>query len=237
MADWVDVSGPPGTGKSTICYHLWADKSVGWDGYLPPAHWKQFSDEMTSLCHIVKDHGTLEAVLRMNERSSKKMATVSRMQSDRPYVQNGFMQRILGFGWRLAAMNRDINLIRRACWLMPVSIGVVFLEASYDTLILRNKDRELIPETVHENRGFQVGPMMKAIPIAKEVMAERGVPFVEISTEQSIEDSRAQIVEFSNRSPWNECIPSPYGNRTMTTPPAFWRLSARERNEMGGVID
>jgi hypothetical protein len=46
---WVDVFGPPGAGKSTICDPLWGHREIGWDFKLPPAAWQPFLDEVTSL--------------------------------------------------------------------------------------------------------------------------------------------------------------------------------------------
>ena len=195
---WLDVAGPPGCGKSTLCYPIWGDKSVGWDGRNPPAYWRHFIDELTNLMVLVQDHPSIEAVLRMNDRSAKKMATVERMQRDDVFIQTGLVQRILGFGWRLVDLDRDVNLIRRALWLMPVSVGVVFLTADLETILKRNKDRENDPATAHENRSYQVPLMLPAIEVAKEVLRERGVPVLELDVQnQSIDDARQQLVAFA----------------------------------------
>ena len=211
--NWVDVAGPPGCGKSTICYPVWGDKSVGWDGKLPPAYWKPFLDEITSLMQLVQDHPSIEAVLRMNDRSIKKMATVERMHDEQRYIlsldetvhafiQTGLVQRILGFGWRLHEMGRDINLIRTALWRMPVSVGVAFLEADLQTLLDRNREREKNPQTRHENRSHQVPHMLAVIPLAKEVLQHRGIPWISIDVQtQSVEAARAQLLAFADQAP------------------------------------
>jgi hypothetical protein len=194
---WVDVAGCPGSGKSTICYPIWGDKSVTWDGKRPPPYWKPFLEEIQNLCHLVQDHPSIEAVLRMNDRSIKKMATVERMDDGRTFVQAGLVQRILGFGWRLHEMRRDINLIRTALWRMPVSVGVAFLDADLETLLERNRAREKDPRTAHENRSHQVPHMLACIPLVKEVLRARGVPVVEIDVQhQSVESARAQLLNF-----------------------------------------
>lgn len=127
------------------------------------------------------------------------MATVHRMQDERVFIQTGWMQRILGFGWRLHQMERDLHLIRPALELMPVSAGVAFLDADLETLLQRNCDREKVPETAHENRGFQVPHMLACIPLAKKVMRERGVPVIEIDVQnQTVETARNQLVEFAH---------------------------------------
>lgn len=221
---FLDVAGPPGCGKSTLCYPIWADKSVGWDGKLPPAHWRNFLDEVTNLMVLVQNHPSIEAVIRMNVRSAKKMATVERMQRDDVFIQTGLVQRILGFGWRLVDLKRDVNLIRRALWLMPVSVGAAFLTADLETILKRNRDRELKPETAHENRSYQVPLMLPAIEVAKDVLRQRGVPVIEINVEQPIDDARKELVEFANQGAC-QAAQNGLGGEVplLQTPPQWWR--------------
>jgi hypothetical protein len=238
---WLDVAGPPGCGKSTLCYPVWGDKSVGWDGKLPQAYWKPYLDETTVLMRLVMDHPSIEAVIRMNDRSAKKMSTVERMdpsivaagqtpditrgkvESNSTFIHTGLVQRILGFGWRLKHMNRDVNLIRRALWLMPVSVGVAFLEASDVTIEARNKARESVKETAHENRAFQVPLMREAIGIAKDVLRERGIPIIEIDVEQSIEAARAELLAFAAGASVAPQV-GPSGEMALLqSPPQWWR--------------
>lgn len=200
--NFVDCSGVPGAGKSSLCYPLWSDRSVGWDGLLPPAHWQPFLDEITQLCRYVHDHPSFPAVTRMNTRSAKKMSTVYRMVDERVFIQTGWLQRITGFGWRLKDLGRDVNLIRPAVRLMPVSVGVAFLELDDATAFARNEARRLVPETAHEDRSYQVPLMRPAIEIAKEVLHERGVPVVSIDVQhQSVDAARAELVAFADHEP------------------------------------
>lgn len=195
---WIDACGAPGSGKSTLCYPLWSDKSVTWDGLPLPTEWQPFLKEVVKLFELVSDHPTYSAVLRMNDRTAKKMATVYRMEDERVFMQTAWMQRLLGFGWRLHQAGRDINMIRPALELMPASVGVAFLEADLETLLQRNRDREKVPATAHENRSAQVPHMLACMPLAKQVMRERGVPVIEIDVQhQSIDDARAELVAFS----------------------------------------
>ena len=222
---WTDVCGPPGAGKSSLCYPVWKDKSVGWDGKLPPAYWRQFLDEITNLCHLVQDHPSFTAVVRMNQRSARKMATVERMDDARCFVQTGLVQRVLGFGWRLQDLGRDINLIRRALWLMPVSVGVAFLDADLETILERNLARENFQATAHENRSYQVPRMLPAIAVAKEVLRERGCAVCEIDVgRQSIEDARGQLVAFAAQEP-RDATALRSGSETplLSAPPPWWR--------------
>lgn len=231
-----DVAGPPGAGKSSLCYPIFGDKSVVWDGLPPPASWRLFLDEITTLCTLVKDHPSFQAVLRMNDRSAKKMATVARMSDKAPaswmlelapwcFVQTGFVQRVLGFGWRLQDMGQDINLIRRALWVMPVSVGVVFLEADLETILRRNRDREKNPATAHENRSAQVSLMLPSIALAKEVLRERGVPVLDIDVQhQPIDNARAELLAFAAQEP---CDVAKMGHSDQVaayaSPPPWWR--------------
>jgi hypothetical protein len=97
-------------------------------------------------------------------------------------------------------MGKDLRETKAYFELMPVSIGVAFLKASLTTIFERNEAREKVPATAHENRNFQVPLMIPAIEYAKEVLAARGVPMIEIDVEsQSIDDARARLVEFSRR--------------------------------------
>jgi hypothetical protein len=234
---WVDLCGPPGAGKSTIAYPLWGDKSVTWDGKLPPAYWKPFLDEITQLMRLVMDHPSLEAVIRMNDRSAKKMATVEWMNgrvawdgmpylndAEGTFIQTGLVQRILGFGWRLHHLNRDVNLIRRALWLMPVSVGVVFLEADLETIKARNRARRLDPKTAHEDRSFQVPHMLPAIAIAKEVLNERGVPVLTLDVQhQSIDAARKQLLDFAHGPTCDAAALRSGCEGTILSPPPWWR--------------
>ena len=211
--NWLDVAGPPGCGKSTLCYPIWGDKSVTWDGKPPPAQWGPFLDEVASLFGLVQDHPSFQAVLRMNDRSIKKMATVARIPDEFNYptfVQTGFVQRILGFGWRLQDMGCDINLIRRALWLMPVSVGVAFLDADLETILARNKAREGVASTAHENRSYQVPLMLPSIELAKEVLRERGVAVTVIDVQhQSVDDARARLLAAAAAETGHETPPRP----------------------------
>jgi hypothetical protein len=204
---WADIAAPPGAGKSTISYPIFGDKSVTWDGQPPPPYWRPFLNEIDVLMGLIGDHATLGAVTRMCARSIGKMATVERMEAspDKPvFIQTGLMQRILGFGWRLHDLGRDVNLIRRAVHLMPVSVGVVFLEADLETLLQRNRKREQDwregKASHNENRSAQVSHMLPAIEIAKEALTDRGIPWCTIDVQhQSIDSARAELLDFAAR--------------------------------------
>lgn len=222
---WVDIAGIPGSGKSSISYPLWQDKSVSWDGLPPPAYWRQYLDELTNLFMLIRSHPTFEAAIRMNIRTAGKMAAVERIQSDRPFVQTGHLQRILGFGWRLHDMGADVHLISRALWLMPASICVVFLEADDETLIARNQARRLVPATAHEDRSHQIKPMRAAIAVAKKVLHERGLPILELDVQrQSADAARAELVAYAAaHADHATSVRSGCEDALLPTYPVWWR--------------
>ena len=193
---WCDVAGPPGVGKSTLCDPLWGPHSIPLSDIPPPKEWHDFCNEVTRLFGVVREHPSFVAAVRMNRRSLRKMAAVNQMEGG-PYVQTGFVQRGLGFGWRLADMGKPVEELWHFFRLMPASLGVVFLETSPEALAERNKAREQVKETAHENRAF-MGPLMKpAIEFAQEVLDARGVPFIRIDTSGDTEAARKRLVSFA----------------------------------------
>jgi hypothetical protein len=235
--NWLDVAGPPGAGKSTICDPLWHHKAIDWDGKLPPSSWRPFLDEMTTLFGLIRGHWSFVPAVRMNNRSVRKMATVARLKAGRyrmdetsewkdlgPYIQTGLVQRGLGFGWRLNQMGADVNLIRRYFWLMPVSIGVVFLEADDATIIARNNARKQVAATAHEDRAFMVPLMREPIRIAKEVLHERGVPVLELDVQsQTPDEARRHLLAFADNPPCDASALGSGREEALLQPPPWWR--------------
>lgn len=228
---WLDIAGPPGAGKSTLCNPICHEHSITWDGKLPPAYWRPFLDEMTALFGLIRGHWSFVPAVRMNNRSARKMATVERMaervdcEPSTTYIQTGLVQRGLGFGWRLNQMDADVNLIRPFFWRMPVSIGVVFLEADDETVIARNKARKEVAATAHEDRSFMVPLMREPIRIAKEVLRERGIPVLELDVQhQPIETARERLLAFADQGPCDRAALRSGGEvATISAPPPWWQ--------------
>lgn len=196
---WIDCAGPPGVGKSTLCGPLWGNREVSWNQQRLPIAWKPFCEEIDRVLGLLADHWSYVPAVRMTMRSIYKMATVYKLpESGRsPYIQTGFIQRGLGYGWRLNELGMDLDELRPFFRLMPVSLGAVFLEASPETIEARNKAREKVPETAHENRGFMVRLMLPAIEVAIDELTKRGVPLVRIDTERPLEEARQELVGFA----------------------------------------
>lgn len=193
---WLDVAGPPGVGKSALCDPLFGPHDIVPADIEPPIEWHDFNNEVTRLLGLVRDHPSFVAAVRMNRRSMRKMAAVAEMEGG-PYIQTGFVQRALGFGWRLVDVGKPVEELYHFFRLMPASLGVVFLEADEATLTERNKAREKVKETSHENRAFMAPLMAPAIEFAKEALRERGVPVKCISTTGDIDAARAELVGFA----------------------------------------
>jgi len=197
---WLDVAGPPGSGKSTLCDPLWGPHDIefaGVTGFDPD--WRQFISVCDELLNEVKDHPTIEAMVRMLRRSLRKISVVKCIDPFDPtevYIQTALVQRGLGFGWRLLDLGK-VEKVRKYFEVMPVSLGVVMTSCPAEIVEQRNHDRRLVKETAHEDRHWMVEKMQPAIKIALEVLGERNVNVLEISTNQPVENARHQLVSYA----------------------------------------
>jgi len=182
---WIDVFGPPGVGKSTLCDELWPPRAFEWDRKEYPEEWKYYLTTVERLLSSVRHHPSFVACKSMTSRSHKKMATVHRMKNDDVYVQTGFAQRGLGIGWRL---DDPIEIVEFYCQ-MPISLGVVVLSADVETIKKRNVKRG-------KDRSYMVPKMERPREIALQILRKRNVPILEIDTRQPIEDSRTAMRRF-----------------------------------------
>jgi len=165
----------------------------------------------------------------MNRRSMRKMATVDKLPPDPyqdmhpPYCQTGFIQRGLGFGWRMADMGIPMDELTHFFRLMPLSIGVAFLSCDRSVVEQRNRDRERVKETAHENREHMVKLMEPAIKTAQEVLSGRGVKILKLDTENTSPDEcRKELLNFADRKPCHLTSNGPSRQGPVLSPPPWW---------------
>ncbi len=185
---WVDVAGAPGVGKSTLMDGLWPPRCIVWDEKPYPKEWGRFIAVTNRLLGKIRSHPSISACKSMIERSFRKIATVSRMQDDRIYIQTGLVQRGLGIGWRL----KDQEEVAAYFEVMPVSIGVAILSAPVETVQKRNVDR-------NKDRSYMVPLMERPRQIAVEVLRDR-IPLIELDTTRPVNDNIKDLLAFSDRA-------------------------------------
>lgn len=200
---WIDIAGPPGVGKSFLADAFWPPHAVQPENRLPPASWATFINAITDLFDAIRQHPTFNAALRMNRRSIRKIATVSRLPGGNAYIQTALIQRGLGFGWRLNDLGEPLTALRPFFEAMPVSIGAGFCTAPQAVIEERNRRRLENPATAHENRAHMVGLLLPAIDLAKEVLHERGVPTVELDTTRPVAELRERLIDFAAQEPFD----------------------------------
>jgi hypothetical protein len=183
---WIDVAGIPGSGKSTICEPLWSYRKFrsGFDAY--PAEWKEFIACVNRLISRMNQNKARDC-MRLNSKAFSKMARVIRADSPKVFIQTAFAQRGLGIGWRIPYSDDIADFFR----LMPVSVGVAFLDADNDTLRQRNLNRA-------DNYSQMIIPMRRAMEIARDVLHKRGVPVLELNTTRPADDNRAKLLAFAD---------------------------------------
>jgi hypothetical protein len=94
-------------------------------------------------------------------------------------------------GMRLSFVLRDPNKIDRYFQTMPVSVGVVILEADLDTIVKRNKERS--PKVADFGAFAERG--MRACAIAADVLARR-TRVLHLNVTQSVDENVEAILKF-----------------------------------------
>jgi hypothetical protein len=194
---WIDVCGAPGSGKSTLCDHIWHPHSIRWSGEPLPHQWDAWWGVSLELLEALKDHPTYPLLHGMTWRSLRKMQAVYWRRDEAVYIQTGLAQRGLGFGWRLQERGK-VALVRRFFAAMPVSLGVAIATCPNEVATVRNRKRTEVAATAHENRAHMVPLMMPVIEILKEEMAARNVAVREIDTTKPIDDARWELLQFAS---------------------------------------
>lgn len=192
--NFLDVCGPPGSGKSTLCDPIWGPHAIDFEGVnqFHPT-WAPYLKVCERLMREVRDHPSYDAMGRMLWRSLRKIAVVQELIADpmQVYIQTALAQRGLGFGWRLNDLGKT-EMVREYFQVMPVSLGVAMTKAPVEIVEARNNARPV------ENRHWMVAKMQPAMQIAREVFSERGIPFLEVDTTQPVDAARQQLINFAN---------------------------------------
>ena len=182
---WLDVCGPPGVGKSTLCDADWPPRGIPPRDHFP-AEWGDFVECVDGLLARINGHRSIGACRSMVGRSFRKMAAVAALDDSRVYVQTGFAQRGLGIGWRMTDMKMNVEPLRDFFRLMPKSVGVVLLRADVETVQARNVARG-------KDRSFMVPLMADSMAL----LAESVAPLLELDTGESVDTNRERIAAFA----------------------------------------
>jgi chloramphenicol 3-O-phosphotransferase len=173
---WVDVAGPPASGKSTLCC---GTSKLTLDGGGIPAEWSAF---VTAARASFREHARSRTVF---DRHLMRMATRYRVSSSAVYANVAFAQHGLSLARRRAAY--DVCEYFR---LMPVSLGVVFLTADVDVLLERNRRR---PDGMQDATRWVVA-MERARALAADVLRSRGAKVYVIDTSTHTVDECRRVL-------------------------------------------
>ena len=187
---WLDVMGPTGVGKTTICNCLSVPEDIEWDGEPPPTEWKEFLRVSHDLHKKIVRGGTRGCIERM-ENAVNRIATVFRKPGDGCYINIGLAHRGLSLGWRLP----KIEDVAEFFGMMPISEGVASLFCDLETLQQRNIQRG---KTKPNKQRWELAQRMESVrEFAVSVLKDRGVRVIEIDTTEAIEANEQRLIEFT----------------------------------------
>lgn len=206
---WVELMGPHGIGKTTINHHLrkfmvQSKHPVrgrdlrhlvdGWDFNRPTTwplpQWCEFLEIIEELYHKSVDSKRPDFKRRRNLcRTVMRMSVIDKLDVD----WLGFMDLLGSEGMRLSYQLKNPSNIADYFKTMPVSFGVVVLEADIDVIKKRNKARV----NKAPNFGALAERGIEACSIAANVLADR-TKVLRLDAAQPIDDTARAIAAFAN---------------------------------------
>lgn len=208
---WIEIMGPHGIGKTYLVKRIRKRPGMarfriknevvapfieGLDFNRPTtwkrlAHWQPFLEEIESLYKRSTPNAQADVKRRRNVcRSLVRMSMVQAAPGDEVTPRD-----IIGSeGMRLSFVLKNPSEVRSYFRAMPVSVGVVMLEADLDVIRARNKHRApAVPDFgAFAERGIE------ACKIAEEELAKR-TPVLRLDATRLLEENIQAILEFIKR--------------------------------------
>jgi hypothetical protein len=187
---WVDVMGPTGVGKSTLCTPGCNPDDFPQDKIELPEDWQRLERCARRLCDRAAENG-YSGAWRMTQNAIWRMAGIERRQTPAVYMNVGLAHRGLSIAWRLP----DPKEIEEFFALMPVSLGVASLYCDAETLRARNIERG---KTIKNKQRSDLAIRMESgRPACVAAMKARGIPLIEIDTREPAESNVRRLRTFA----------------------------------------
>lgn len=191
---WVDVIGPTGVGKSTLCDPISHPRDFPHPPIAIPPHWRKFTALARRLCDDAAANGHADT-WRMTQNAIWRMIAIEQKEDAGVYCNVGLGLRGVSIAWRLP----DPAAIAEFYELMPVSIGFAALIADDDTLRNRNIERgKTIPK---KQRAPLAVRMHRVMPLAISAIKARGVPMIEIDVTEEVVGNVERLRAFAGLAP------------------------------------
>jgi hypothetical protein len=187
---WVDVMGPTGVGKSTLCTPDCNPDDFPQDRIELAEDWQRFERCARRLCERAAENG-YSGAWRMTQNAILRMAHIAGMRGDGVYMNVGLAHRGLSIAWRLP----DLKAIEEFYALMPVSIGVASLHADPATLKARNIERG---RTIRNKQRSELAVKMEGVrPVCVAAIKAAGIALIEIDTREPVADNVQRLRSFA----------------------------------------